>query len=131
MADRFDVRFTRLLTITNMPIGRFAGDLRQAGQAQAYERLLETSFNPATVGPLMCRHQIMVRWDGLLFDCDFNLALKMPLTDGAPAHIADFDPSLLASRRIATADHCFGCTAGAGSSCGGALLQVNQQEVTT
>ncbi|MFQ5491609.1 MAG: arsenosugar biosynthesis radical SAM (seleno)protein ArsS [Phycisphaerae bacterium] len=129
LADRFGIRFTRLLTITNMPIGRFLGDLRQAGHGEAYERLLESSFNSGTIESLMCRHQVSVRWDGTLFDCDFNLALKMPLGNGAPAHIADFEPALLAGRRVATGDHCFGCTAGAGSSCGGALVQVDCQEI--
>lgn len=130
LADRYDIRFTRLLTITNMPIGRFLADLRQTGQADDYQRLLETSFNPATVEPLMCRHQVSVRWDGVLFDCDFNLALKMPLGHGAPAHIADFEPALLANRRISTGDHCLGCAAGAGSSCGGSLVQVAVQDAT-
>jgi hypothetical protein len=71
----------------------------------------------------MCRHQVSVDWNGNLHDCDFNLALHLPLTSGAPIHIRDFEPEGLARRRILTGRHCFGCTAGSGSSCGGALVE--------
>ncbi|MCS6805771.1 MAG: arsenosugar biosynthesis radical SAM protein ArsS [Acidobacteriota bacterium] len=119
---RFGLRFTRLLTITNMPIGRYMVELRRAGQAQAYQQLLYDSFNAATLHGLMCRHQINIDWDGRIYDCDFNLALRMPVDSHAPRHIRDFDPQALAARRIVTGAHCFGCTAGHGSSCGGALV---------
>ena len=119
--ESIDISFTRLLTIANMPIGRFAAELAQEGNAKQYMTLLEDSFNPATVDDLMCRHQISVRWDGGLYDCDFNLAMDCPVNHGSPRHIADFDAERLAMRCIATGDHCFGCTAGSGSSCGGAL----------
>ncbi|MBI3949708.1 MAG: arsenosugar biosynthesis radical SAM protein ArsS [Acidobacteria bacterium] len=120
--NRFGIIFTKLLTITNMPIGRFQDDLRRQGKDQKYLTLLEQSFNPRTLEGLMCRHQINIDWDGQLYDCDFNLALKLPLDHGAPNHIKDFDPSVWARRRIVTGIHCFGCTAGRGSSCGGALV---------
>ena len=121
LAERFGVRFSRLLTITNMPLGRFGAELRRKGVEQAYLALLEGSFNPDTVEALMCRHQISVGWDGILYDCDFNLALRCPVDHGAPDHILRFDGGALRHRRIVTHPHCFGCTAGAGSSCHGAL----------
>lgn len=119
---RFGVRFTRLRTITNMPIGRFRHDLERDGHLVAYERLLRNRFNPETIAPLMCRHQVHVCWDGTLHDCDFNYALGMRLNSESPTHIRDFDPDRLVRRRIHTGMHCFGCTAGSGSSCGGALV---------
>ncbi|MBI4832569.1 MAG: DUF3641 domain-containing protein, partial [Candidatus Lindowbacteria bacterium] len=89
---------------------------------KAYLQLVRDSFNPQTLEGLMCRRQLGVGWDGTLYDCDFNLALGYAVNHGAPDHITRFDPSALAKRRIVTGDHCFGCTAGAGSSCGGALV---------
>ena len=127
LGEKYGIRFTRLLTITNMPIGRFWGDLKKQGRHETYRRLLYEAFNPATVEGLMCRHQISVRWDGTLFDCDFNLALRMPVHGGAPRHIKDFAVEPLARRPIVTGDHCFGCTAGQGSSCGGALTQAMEK----
>ncbi len=119
LAD-FGIRFHRLFTITNMPISRFAHDLVRLERADSYAQLLFDNFNAATVEHVMCRSLISVGWDGKLYDCDFNQMLEIPL----PARktiweIESFDP--IASSRIATAAHCFGCTAGAGSSCGGAL----------
>ncbi len=122
LGERFGIRFTRLLTITNMPIGRFQETLRQRNEDGEYFRLLRKSFNLETVDGLMCRTQISVAWDGSLYDCDFNLALGYSMNHGAPDHIDGFDLSSVASRRIVTGSHCFGCTAGCGSSCGGALL---------
>lgn len=118
---RFGIAFTNLYTITNMPIGRFLHDLRREGRDAEYLRLLRDSFNPDAIDGLMCRRQIHVSWDGTLHDCDFNFALGLQTTSAA-RHIRDFDPRRAAARRIATGDHCFGCTAGYGSSCGGALL---------
>jgi radical SAM/Cys-rich protein len=120
--DRFHVRFTRLLTIANLPLGRFLRDLDGRSETGAYIRLLRESFNPLTLENLMCRHQISVGWDGRLFDCDFNLALGHPVDHGAPDHIGSFRPEELLKRRIVTGEHCFACTAGTGSSCGGALV---------
>jgi radical SAM/Cys-rich protein len=121
LAQNFGVVFNRLLTITNMPIARFANQLRTTGSDSAYMSLLVNHFNPATVDALMCRDLVSVGWDGRLYDCDFNQMLEIPL--GAPAAtIWDVgDVGEFAGARIATGAHCFGCTAGAGSSCAGAI----------
>jgi radical SAM/Cys-rich protein len=121
LGTRFGVKFSHLLTITNMPLGRFRGQLIGRKEEESYGRLLQESFNPQTLEGLMCRHQVSVGWDGRLYDCDFNLALGLPVNHGAPDHIECFRPADLVRRRIVTAEHCFGCTAGAGSSCRGAL----------
>jgi len=122
LRERFDVEFTRLLTITNMPMGRFLSDLQRDGQDEDYKHLLEDSFNQSTIDGLMCRHQICIAWDGTLSDCDFNSALGLSLAGNLPRHIDQLDPSALEGRPIVTGEHCFGCTAGCGSSCGGALV---------
>ncbi|HEU4428148.1 MAG TPA: arsenosugar biosynthesis radical SAM (seleno)protein ArsS [Myxococcota bacterium] len=114
------IRFDRLLTITNMPIRRFARDLARSGKHEAYQALLVNHFNPATVPALMCRSTLSVAWDGSLYDCDFNQALALPLCGPRTLFELD-DVRELSGLPIATAAHCFGCTAGAGSSCGGAL----------
>lgn len=116
------VVFSQLRTITNMPIGRFMAELDRQAKGTGYRALLEESFNPGTVAGLMCRHQICIAWDGSLADCDFNLALGLGLAGGLPQNIDNLDPALLAGRPVATGDHCFGCTAGCGSSCSGALV---------
>ena len=122
LSERFGIVFSQLLTITNMPIGRFMEELDRQAKGAGYRVLLEEAFNPHTVAGLMCRHQICVAWDGSLADCDFNLALGLGLAAELPRHIAELDPALLAGRPIVTGEHCFGCTAGCGSSCGGALV---------
>jgi len=124
--NEHDIRFNRLLTITNIPIGRFLHDLARDGRAERYMQLLRDSFNPHTVEGLMCRHQLHVGWDGTMYDCDFNYALGLPADQDA-AHVRDFDPATFRERPIATGDHCFACTAGCGSSCGGALVTGRQQ----
>ncbi len=117
----FGIEFNALLTITNMPIKRFAHDLRRNGELEAYMSLLITHFNPATLPALMCRSLISVGWDGSLFDCDFNQMLEIE-APGTARTIWDVDDlSQLEGQAIATDSHCFGCTAGAGSSCGGAI----------
>ncbi|MEK6549221.1 MAG: arsenosugar biosynthesis radical SAM (seleno)protein ArsS [Nitrospirota bacterium] len=121
LAKRFGIRFNRLYTITNMPISRFLDDLHRSGQYEAYMETLITSFNPASVDGLMCRSLISVNWDGRLSDCDFNQMLDLPVEGAAPQTIYEFDLALLARRRVVTGMHCYGCTAGAGSSCGGAI----------
>ncbi|MEK6776363.1 MAG: arsenosugar biosynthesis radical SAM (seleno)protein ArsS [bacterium] len=121
LGHRFGIVFTRLLTITNMPVGRFLAQLRKTHEELKYISLLSEAFNPNTLQGLMCRHQISIGWDGGVFDCDFNLALRKPVNHGAPDHIDYFDQSALEKRRVVTGDHCFGCTAGSGSSCRGAL----------
>lgn len=122
LKERFDVDFTQLLTITNMPMGRFLTDLQRDGQAESYKSMLEDSFNQETLAGLMCRHQICVSWDGSLADCDFNSALGLSLAGNLPRHIDALEPGRLQDRDIVTGEHCFGCTAGCGSSCGGALV---------
>lgn len=120
LSTEWGVHFNRLLTITNMPIGRFKQMLEETQQAAPYQQLLEDSFNPYTLDKLMCRHQVCIGWDGLIYDCDFNFALKLPVST-TPQYIHQFDPSSHKTREIVTGRHCFGCTAGNGSSCGGAL----------
>lgn len=122
LSNRFGVSFTRLLTITNMPLGRFNKELIRHNQKEEYLQLLEKSFNPETLPGLMCRHQISVRWDGTIYDCDFNLALNVKLRDKLPDHVRSFSRGVLERRRIATGQHCFGCTAGTGSSCSGSIV---------
>ena len=119
--ERFGIQFTNLLTITNMPIGRFFESLQADGHAEDYMTLLRESFNPATVDQVMCRNQISINWDGRIFDCDFNLALDLPVV--GRNRIENLDQASVVGRAIKTGDHCFGCTAGAGSSCGGALIK--------
>jgi radical SAM/Cys-rich protein len=119
---RYGIQFNKLLTITNMPISRFLEDLRESGQIDAYFTLLMKSFNQATVEDLMCRSLISVGWDGRLSDCDFNQMLDLPLQNDSPQWIKDFNLPTLENRPIITGPHCFGCTAGAGSSCGGTLV---------
>lgn len=116
----FGIRFNRLYTITNVPIGRFLHDLQRDGQAVPYARMLRKAYNPQTLEGLMCRHQLHVGWDGRLYDCDFNYAIRLG-TSGPIRHIRDFEPESFMRRQITTGDHCFACTAGCGSSCGGAL----------
>lgn len=118
----FEVEFNRLYTITNLPIARFASYLRHNGEYEDYLDLLRTSFNPASVEGLMCRSSISVGWQGEVYDCDFNQQLGMQLRNGKPLSLWDLDLEQLAALPILTAEHCFGCTAGAGSSCGGALV---------
>jgi radical SAM/Cys-rich protein len=117
----FDIEFNNLLTITNLPIKRFRHYLERTGQLASYEQLLVENFNPATVAPLMCRHLISVDWQGDVYDCDFNQMLGMPLAFSGRKKLWDIDSKKLENAPVAVASHCFGCTAGAGSSCGGAL----------
>jgi radical SAM/Cys-rich protein len=115
LAVHFGIAFNHLYALTNVPLGRFQEDLRQDA-LENYRRLLRRSFNPATVPGLMCRRQVSVGWDGTLYDCDFNLALGLPVNHKASDHRSFFPPDELRKRRIVTGEHCFGCTAGAGSS---------------
>jgi radical SAM/Cys-rich protein len=117
------ITFDRLITINNMPISRYLEWLEQSGNLQTYMELLVNAFNAKTIGGLMCRNTLSISWDGRLFDCDFNQMLELEIQQpGTPRpHIRDFSPDLLAQRRIVTGRHCFGCTAGTGSSCGGAI----------
>jgi radical SAM/Cys-rich protein len=121
LKSRFGLSFSRLIVLANMPLGRFRRRLEAEGKLDAYLRTLREAFNPATLPHLMCRHQISVDWDGTLYDCDFNVALSRAVNHGAPRRIEAFDPAWLDNRPIMTGLHCFGCTAGSGSSCSGAL----------
>lgn len=125
LGDRFGIVFHHLLTITNMPIRRFAGMLEREGRMDAYMSLLVQHFNPATVAGLMCRSLVSVSWDGGLYDCDFNQMLDLPMAatpQGRPTIWDVSDLGGLRGARVATGGHCFGCTAGAGSSCSGAVV---------
>jgi len=113
------VTFDRLIALNNMPIARFLDWLVATDNLHGYMDTLVAGFNSAAVGGLMCRNTLSVAWDGALYDCDFNQMLELDADVPRP-NIRDLDPSALASRRIVTRRHCFGCTAGAGSSCGGA-----------
>lgn len=119
-----DVVFDRLLTITNLPIKRFARQLRSWGKEAEYMSLLVNHFNPAAVEGLMCRGLVSAGYEGTLYDCDFNQMAEMPLlAGGKPLTVWEVeDLGALAGAPISTAPHCFGCTAGAGSSCGGAIM---------
>lgn len=122
LLSHFGVVFNDLYTITNLPIGRFAAYLRHNNQLDEYMELLVSAFNPATIEGLMCQNTISVGWRGEVYDCDFNQQLGMQWENGKRLFLWDVDPDKIDNRAIMTGDHCFGCTAGAGSSCGGALL---------
>ncbi len=118
---RYGIVFTRLFAITNLPIARFAVDLREHGQWDYYMELLANSFNPSTVKGLMCRSTINIGMEGQVYDCDFNQMLFMQQQNGKPLYLWDVTPESMEKQTILTANHCMGCTAGHGSSCSGAL----------
>ena len=122
LMQKFGITFTKLFTLTNMPVSRFLQSLIESGSFCSYMELLAVNFNPAAAGSLMCLNTISVRWDGRLYDCDFNQMLDLRLDLSAGRHIGDFDRQKLLGRAIATGQHCYGCTAGAGSSCQGSLV---------
>ena len=121
LQSRYGITFSRLYTITNQPISRFLDYLLQSGNFESYMQRLQAAFNPAAVAGLMCRETLSVAWDGRLYDCDFNQMLELPPTLSGPRHIRDFLPASYADAPIATAPHCFACTAAQGSSCTGAI----------
>jgi radical SAM/Cys-rich protein len=121
LGRRFDIRFSKLIVLTNMPIGRYRRQLERDGGMETYMKTLRDAFNPSTLPHLMCRHQVAIDWDGTLYDCDFNLALGIAVNHGSPNRIGGIEYERLAHRSIMTGTHCFGCTAGSGSSCSGAL----------
>ena len=121
LREEFSIGFNHLFVIVNMAIGRFAESLEREDALKDYGGLLRRGFNPDTVESLMCRHQVSVGPDGTLYDCDFNLALGIPVAVEGCRHVSDLCSEALIGRTIATGEHCFGCTAGAGSSCKGAL----------
>ena len=123
LARNHGVTFDSLIALNNMPISRFLEWLQESGNLESYLAKLFASLNPATFAGLMCRNTVSVSWQGGVYDCDFNqmLHIASETDDGSTGHIRDFDPDRFQQRRIRTARHCFGCTAGSGSSCGGAL----------
>ena len=123
LARRHGVVFNSLYTITNMPISRFLEFLLRSGNYDRYMDKLVGAYNPSAAAGVMCRYTISVGWDGTLYDCDFNQMLDLPLSFGSPAHIRDFDRAMLDRREIVVGQHCFGCTAGSGSSCGGVTVE--------
>ncbi|TPW22038.1 MAG: Fe-S oxidoreductase [Elusimicrobia bacterium] len=122
LKENHGLAFDRLIAINNMPISRYLDWLEASGNLESYMALLTNAFNPATLDGLMCRNTLSVSWDGRLYDCDFNQMLEL---ESRPprrsARVEDFDAAAFAARDIVVGRHCFGCTAGAGSSCGGAL----------
>lgn len=120
LQTRYGIHFTRLYTITNMPISRYLDDLLQSGEYEAYMHKLVAAFNPQATNSLMCRNTLSVDWRGYLYDCDFNQMLEMPIRSPGK-HLSNCDWEDLVQRPIAVANHCLGCTAGAGSSCQGAI----------
>jgi len=123
LEERFGIAFDNLITITNMPISRFERFLRATDQLDVYMAKLVEAFNPETVPDLMCRNTLSVGWEGFLYDCDFNQMLDWRVENGRPLTVWNVTPEKLSSVPIETGSHCFGCTAGAGSSCGGALAK--------
>jgi radical SAM/Cys-rich protein len=121
LASRYDIVFNQLFAITNMPISRYLDYLLSSGNYSRYMDKLISAFNPASVQNLMCRNTLSVGWDGYLYDCDFNQMLDLKLSTSGNQHISDFDFVILKNRNIVIKQHCFGCTAGEGSSCGGSL----------
>ena len=117
---RYGIVFSRLFTITNQPIARFAEDLREQGKFDEYVETLVQAFNPGTVDGLMCKSTVSIGWRGEVYDCDFNQMLNMQIRNGKPLYLWDITPEYLDDREILTGFHCLACTAGAGSSCTGA-----------
>ena len=124
LKKHFGVVFNNLYTLTNLPIGRFASNLRHNNKLDEYMQLLIHAFNPVTIDGLMCRNTISIGWRGEVYDCDFNqqLAMQWNNRDMSGLFLWDIDPKRMENRQIMTGDHCFGCTAGAGSTCGGAIV---------
>ncbi len=120
---RFGIEFHHLLAMNNLPVKRYATHLAKRGQLDSYMRLLHSSFNESAAAAVMCRSLVSVSWDGEIFDCDFNQMLRMPVGGSARKSIWDIDSfDSFVGERIAVADHCYGCTAGNGSGCSGAVI---------
>lgn len=117
---KFNIEFNQLFAITNLPVSRFLDYLIESGNYKSYMEKLITAFNPATLDGLMCRNTLSISWDGYIYDCDFNQMLELK-SDVSKPHIDDFDLEELSKRKIVLNQHCYGCTAGAGSSCGGEI----------
>lgn len=122
LKELFNIQFNQLFTITNLPISRFLDYLLKEEKYEEYMNKLVDSFNPLAANDVMCRNTISIGWDGGLYDCDFNQMLELNTAKSAPQKIADFDNKKLVERNIILGQHCYGCTAGAGSSCQGSLV---------
>jgi radical SAM/Cys-rich protein len=124
LREQFSIEFNHLFCLTNMPITRYATHLKLRREYDPYMELLETNFNPGTVDQVMCRDLISIGWDGWVYDCDFNQMLDLPIAngDGKRLHISSLTLDQLAEPAITVGNHCYACTAGAGSSCGGTLI---------
>jgi radical SAM/Cys-rich protein len=122
LGERYGVRFDRLLTLTNMPIRRFGSLLQSRGELGPYMTLLKSAHRPENLEAVMCRSLVSVDWQGYVYDCDFNQMLDLPMGDGRERrHISSLSSAAFSGAPIKVGDHCYGCTAGQGSSCGGAL----------
>lgn len=119
LKEGYDIEFNELYAITNLPVSRFLEYLVASGQYEDYMDELANAFNPMAAAGVMCRNTISVSWDGSLYDCDFNQMLELPVAGEAPKHLRDFNLKKLMEREVIVSSHCYGCTAGAGSSCGG------------
>ena len=119
LGSKFGVEFNHLFTLANMPIQRFGAMLMAKGTFATYLALLRDNHCEDNLDGVMCRHLMSVDWRGYVYDCDFNQMLDLPVSPGAPGHVRDFQIAALQGRPIIVGRHCFGCTAGAGSSCGG------------
>lgn len=122
LLSKYHLVFNDLFAITNLPISRFLDYLLSSGNFNTYMDKLIQAFNPMAIPGLMCRNTISVGWDGFLYDCDFNQMLEIPVTTSKSSHISTFNPADMVNRSIAVGEHCYGCTAGSGSSCGGATV---------
>ncbi|MFY0600148.1 MAG: arsenosugar biosynthesis radical SAM protein ArsS [Cyclobacteriaceae bacterium] len=122
LKDGYDIRFNNLFAITNLPVSRFLDYLINSGNYEEYMNELANAFNPTAAAGVMCRNTLSIGWDGYLYDCDFNQMLELKV-DTKGQHISEFNKSALEDRQIKISQHCFGCTAGAGSSCGGVTAQ--------
>jgi radical SAM/Cys-rich protein len=120
LREKYQIEFNNLFAITNLPVSRFMDYLLQSGNYEAYMEKLVNAYNPVAASNVMCRNTISVGWDGFIYDCDFNQMLELKV-DCSSKHIAQFNLQQLANRSIVVNQHCYGCTAGAGSSCGGAV----------
>jgi radical SAM/Cys-rich protein len=122
LKKHFDIEFNDLFAFTNIPVSRFLNFLVESGNLTSYMNKLVSSFNPAAAENVMCRNTISIGWDGCLYDCDFNQMLELKVNTASRPHISEYNEKELNSREIVVNQHCYGCTAGAGSSCGGQLL---------
>ncbi len=129
LKERYSIEFDRLLAITNLPINRYTQYLRKQGKLDEYMRLLADHFNPVAADNVMCRSLLSIGWDGQIYDCDFNQMLEIPVGAGDKRTIWSIESlETFTNQRIAVADHCYGCTAGAGSSCGGAVVSNRHEQ---